>query len=105
LNANVLFCRFFFNLTQFLTNPRVLVLVFHYFTDISIINILSWDETRVSEYKFNTSCDTQWVLPEKKGSRRLSSFQNTSTNNEVMYIGCIASPPITPKKNGSLSLL
>jgi len=37
LNANALFCRFLFNLTPFMTKLRVLVLCFHYFTDISNI--------------------------------------------------------------------
>jgi hypothetical protein len=37
LNANVLICRVFENLTQFMTKLRVLVLSFPCFTDISII--------------------------------------------------------------------
>jgi hypothetical protein len=37
LNANVLFCRFIFNLTLCMTKLRVLVLSFLDFTDISII--------------------------------------------------------------------
>jgi hypothetical protein len=35
LNANVLFCRFFFNLTLCMTKLKVLVLCFSYFTDNS----------------------------------------------------------------------
>ncbi len=35
LNANVFFCRFYSNLTLFMTKLRVLVLSFPYFTDIS----------------------------------------------------------------------
>jgi hypothetical protein len=36
LNANVLFCRFFLNLTLCMTKLRVLMLCFSYFTDNSI---------------------------------------------------------------------
>jgi hypothetical protein len=37
LSANVLFCRFFFNLTLYVTKLRVLVLCLYYFTDNSNI--------------------------------------------------------------------
>jgi hypothetical protein len=55
LNANVLFCRFFFNLTPRMTKLRVLVLSLPDFTDISNIN----REFKISKTHFHI---LPWLL-------------------------------------------
>jgi hypothetical protein len=90
-----------------MTKPPVLVLVFHYFTDISITNkypILGWNQglwVQILHFMWYPT-----GIIRKKGSRRLSSFQNTSPNDEVMDRLYIACPPITPNKTklGAASL-
>ncbi len=45
-------------------------------------------KTRVCEYKFNTSCDTRWVLTEKKGVQEAFQFSKhqAAYDQTLIYI-------------------
>jgi hypothetical protein len=55
LNANVLFCRLFFNLTLCMTKLRVLVLCLSYFRYNSIITL--GNQARINHPKFQSLCN------------------------------------------------